>query len=121
MTPDDTRVQYSFDPSSERACRENRDFRDDHQVDEILKRSYHVLELSPSEHLRCQLMTYMYGETLDEQLLEEVRQTVGKWKKEDYLEEDNLMMGALTAMENNAQHYQVVEEMEVPQSRPLRI
>ena len=33
LTPDDTRVQYSFDPSKEWTCRENRDFRDDHQVD----------------------------------------------------------------------------------------
>lgn len=81
--------------------------RDDEQVNNVLNRGYRVLSQPLPKHLRCQLLTYMYGENHDHRLLLEVRQLSATWEKNDLQEEDNLMFSALTAMENEAKRYEI--------------
>lgn len=81
----------------------------DDQVNKILNRGYRVLSQPLPDHLRCQLLTYMYGETHDDRLLLEARQLSATWEKNDLQEEDNLMFSALTAIENEAKNYEIVD------------
>ena len=46
-------------------------YRDVHCVQQMLKRSYHILPKLSSSLLKCELLTYCYGEGYEEELLKE--------------------------------------------------
>ena len=65
----------------------------------ILERSWKVLEkLSPSL-LKCQLLTYCYGEVFDDELAAEAHAIIDDWGKRELTAEDQEIVDTLTNLE----------------------
>ena len=65
----------------------------------ILERSWKVLEkLSPSL-LKCQLLTYCYGEVFDDELAAEAHAIIDDWGKRELTAEEQEIVDTLTNLE----------------------
>ncbi|WP_250711308.1 MULTISPECIES: UpxZ family transcription anti-terminator antagonist [Bacteroides] len=65
----------------------------------ILDRSLLVLESLPSSLLKCQLLTYCYGEVFEEELAKEAHAIIDGWKDRELLEEEKEIVENLRALE----------------------
>ena len=65
----------------------------------ILDRSLLVLESLPSSLLKCQLLTYCYGEVFEEELAKEAHTIIDGWKDRELLEEEREIVENLRILE----------------------
>ena len=65
----------------------------------ILDRSLLVLESLPSSLLKCQLLTYCYGEVFEEELGKEAHGIIDGWKARELLEEEREIVENLRILE----------------------
>ena len=58
------------------------------KIQSILDRSFAVLDHLPASLLKCQLLTYCYGEVFEEDLAQEAHQIMDSWKNRALSEEE---------------------------------
>lgn len=76
----------------------------------ILDRSWKVLEkLSPSL-LKCQLLTYCYGEVFDDELATEAHAIINSWGKKELTAEEQEIVDTLTNLEKYPYPWSEVSE-----------
>ena len=71
------------------------------KIQSILDRSFAVLDHLPASLLKCQLLTYCYGEVFEEDLAQEAHQIMDSWKNRALSEEELEVMETLQTMEDN--------------------
>ena len=77
---------------------------------EILVRAYDVLERLPDSLLKVRLLTYCYGETYEEALLQSARKIVDGWGQASLTSEQIEAVEELRNIEENPYPWEYVEE-----------
>ena len=72
--------------------------------------SFAVLDHLPASLLKCQLLTYCYGEVFEEDLAQEAHQIMDSWKNRALSEEELEVMETLQTMEDNRYPCSEVED-----------
>lgn len=72
---------------------------DEQQKQEILNRSLKVLGKLPPSLLKCQLLTYCYGEVYEEELAQEAREIIDSWKGRELSDEEREIIDTLKIIE----------------------
>lgn len=67
----------------------------------ILDRAWEVLEQLPPSLLKCQLLTYCYGEVFEEELAQEAHAIIDSWHKKVLSEKEQRIMECLKNLEDN--------------------
>ena len=80
------------------------------KIQSILDRSFAVLDHLPASLLKCQLLTYCYGEVFEEDLAQEAHQIMDSWKNRALSEEELEVMETLQTMEDNRYPCSEVED-----------
>ena len=80
------------------------------KIQSILDRSFAVLDHLPASLLKCQLLTYCYGEVFEEDLAQEAHQITDSWKNRALSEEELEVMEPLQTMEDNRYPCSEVED-----------
>lgn len=65
----------------------------------LLDRSWLVLEKLQSSLLKCQLLTYCYGETYEEELYQEAHRIIETWRNRDLTPEEQEIIETLSYFE----------------------
>lgn len=73
---------------------------DEQQKQEILNRSLKVLGKLPPSLLKCQLLTYCYGEVYEEELAQEAHDIISDWKNRELSEEEQEIIKVLEIIES---------------------
>ena len=80
------------------------------KIQSILDRSFAVLDHLPASLLKCQLLTYCYGEVFEEDLAQEAHQIMDGWKSRALSEEELEVMETLQTMEENSYPCSEIED-----------
>ena len=80
------------------------------KIQSILDRSFAVLDHLPASLLKCQLLTYCYGEVFEEDLAQEAHQIMDSWENKVLSEEELEVMETLQTMEDNRYPCSEVED-----------
>lgn len=67
----------------------------------LLNRAFAIFELLSVSLLKCQLLTYCYGEVFDEELAKEAHEIIDGWNGREYSMEELEVMGVLQILEEN--------------------
>lgn len=65
----------------------------------VLDRSWKVLDKLPPSLLKCQLLTYCYGEVYDEELATEAHAIINSWREKELNEDEQEILDTLTNLE----------------------
>lgn len=76
----------------------------------VLDRSWKVLDKLPASLLKCQLLTYCYGEVYDEALAAEAHQIMDSWGGRTLSKEEAEVIETLKGMEENQYPNSEIEE-----------
>lgn len=75
----------------------------------ILDRAWEVLEQLPPSLLKCQLLTYCYGEVFEEELAQEAHAIIDSWQGREFSEEELEVMEQLKSLEENPYSWTIEE------------
>lgn len=75
--------------------------RDDSGIRDALSRTYKILSRLSPGILKCQLLTFCYGEEYDEKILEEAHKIINTWKEQDLSCEQQQIITILKDMKEN--------------------
>lgn len=71
----------------------------------ILDRAWEVLEQLPSSLLRCQLLTYCYGEVFEKELAQEAHAIIDSWQGRELTAKEQEVVENLRNLEENQYPY----------------
>ena len=72
--------------------------------------SWDVLDQLPATLLKCQLLTYCYGEVFEEELAKEAHTIIESWKDKELSEDKKEAINNLRNLEENPYPYTEVNE-----------
>lgn len=73
----------------------------ENKIQTVLNQAFDVLELLSASLLKCQLLTYCYGEVFEEELAKEAREIIGGWNEKEYSIEEVKVMKVLRELEES--------------------
>ena len=75
----------------------------------VLNRCWDVLDQLPATLLKCQLLTYCYGEVFEEELAKEAHTIIESWKDKELSEDKKEAINNLRNLEENPYPYSEME------------
>lgn len=72
------------------------------KIQSILDRSFAVLDHLPASLLKCQLLTYCYGEVFEEDLAQEAHFIIDGWGSREFTKEEKEILELLRSLEENS-------------------
>ena len=75
----------------------------------VLNRCWDVLDQLPATLLKCQLLTYCYGEVFEEELAKEAHTIIESWKNKELSEDKKEAINNLRNLEENPYPYSEME------------
>ena len=76
----------------------------------VLDRAGKILDKLPPSLLKCQLLTYCYGEVFDEELATEAHAIIDSWGKRELSDDEQEIMDTLTNLEKHPYPWSEIKE-----------
>lgn len=76
----------------------------------VLNRCWDVLDQLPATLLKCQLLTYCYGEVFEEELVKEAHTIIENWSNRELLKAEKEIAESLNNLEANPYPYSELHE-----------